>query len=147
MAKPIFTIGLPTELLTPNFTLHRAQETFSVLFTDYNVLVYPLHAQEFKFNAFYEKDFQDVKFKDLKKTVLKMMEAPDEIPAVTKEKAEMPEGRIPIGCKDCGHNWTQPSKEGKFNTPCDCKIPFDLSATTVEGGMAGVKISWPKVKA
>ncbi len=67
MTKPIFIVGLPNEM-----TQEILQETKSKLdekFKDYHVLVHSHFGKDVKFDCFYEKDFNEVKYEELKKIV------------------------------------------------------------------------------
>lgn len=71
MPKPIFTIGLPSQ------TTREAYEETSKeigrrkdLLEDYHVLVYiNPKSEDFHFNTFYEKDFDEVKLEELKQFI------------------------------------------------------------------------------
>lgn len=71
MPKPIFTIGLPSQ------TTREAYEETSKeigrrkdLLEDYYVLVYiNPRSEDFCFNTFYEKDFDEVKLEELKQFI------------------------------------------------------------------------------
>ncbi len=58
--KPIFTIGLPS--METNKQIIDLQKRFDVEFKGYHVLVYCHFGDEIKFAAFYEKDFNKVKY-------------------------------------------------------------------------------------
>jgi hypothetical protein len=67
MAKPIFTIHIPN---INNVEEHRQiQEYLQRKFNDYHVLVYSSDKEEIEFKCFFEKDFNEVKFEELKKIV------------------------------------------------------------------------------
>ena len=68
MIKPIFTIGLPIATRREDF--ESISNMLSDKFSDYNVLIYISNLEESKFEAFYEKDFNEVKFEELKQIVL-----------------------------------------------------------------------------
>lgn len=67
MTKPIFTVGLPNQ--TPKQILKDVQSNLSSQFNDYHILVYSHFGEDVKFDCFYEKDFNDVKYEELKKIV------------------------------------------------------------------------------
>lgn len=71
MPKPIFTIGLPSQ------TTREAYEETSKeigrrkdLLEDYHVICYiNPNSKDLQFSAFYEKDFDEVKFEELKQFI------------------------------------------------------------------------------
>jgi len=68
MAKPIFIIGVP-ELLEAEYIEKLNKDIVSKM-KDYHVFVYiDQTLKEFKFQAFYEKDFDEVKFEELKQII------------------------------------------------------------------------------
>lgn len=67
-AKPIFTVGLP-EKDTEQDQLQNFLTNLKEQFTDYYILMYTYSGEEPKFQVFYEKDFNKVKFKELKQIV------------------------------------------------------------------------------
>ena len=71
MAKPILTIGISERFRED---LQRLQAQFSEQLSDYHVIVYMMAVNdeamaEPKFQAFYEKDFNEVKYEELKQIV------------------------------------------------------------------------------
>jgi hypothetical protein len=66
--KPIFTIGIPIRI--PIDDVAPLMESITDKFSDYHVLFYTSEEREFEFKCFYEKDFNEVKFEELKKMVL-----------------------------------------------------------------------------
>ena len=76
--KPIFLIGLPRPDMGVSRQSHQAwkeflEQTQSALikkFDDYHVLVYEHPGNEPKFQVFYEKDFNKVKYEELKQIVI-----------------------------------------------------------------------------
>lgn len=70
-AKPIFTIGIPNPITREQFD--KDQHGISNKFKDYHVLVYSHNGNSVKFECFYEKDFNEVKFKELKQMVRKLI--------------------------------------------------------------------------
>ena len=71
MAKPMFLIGLSNPITQEE--LLEAQKRFEHKMPDYYVLIYTHNNSGLEFKAFYEKDFDDVKFEELKAMVLKEM--------------------------------------------------------------------------
>lgn len=71
MPKPIFTIGLPSQTTREAYEETLKQiENRKDLTEDYHVLVYMNpNSEDFQFNAFYEKDFDEVKFEELKQFI------------------------------------------------------------------------------
>ena len=68
MSRPIFTVGLPLN----DFDQERLKETAPLIkdaAPDYNVLVYTHGGNEFKFDVYYEKDFNEVKYEELKEII------------------------------------------------------------------------------
>jgi hypothetical protein len=66
-AKPIFAVGIPRS--AGLMEIDRIQERLSEQLTDYHVLLYTHYSHETVFNAFYEKDFNEVKFEELKQII------------------------------------------------------------------------------
>ena len=67
MAKPIFTIGVPNKS-----NKEQIDNLYSILenkLQDYHVLIYYNYKEEVKFDCFYEKDFNKVKYEELKNIV------------------------------------------------------------------------------
>jgi len=71
MIKPIFTVGIPKPYNKEKSLeeLESVQKILERKFTDYHILVYFSSNEEVIFNCFYEKDFNEVKFEELKKIV------------------------------------------------------------------------------
>jgi hypothetical protein len=67
-SKPIFTIGLPRHCTEADMAEMRIALTNKL--TDYYVLVYLSNLEEAKFEAFYEKDFNKVKYEELKQIII-----------------------------------------------------------------------------
>lgn len=67
MAIPIFTVGLPNQATEQ--VLNDVQSDLSGQFDDYHVLVYSHFGEDVKFDCFYEKNFNEVKYKELKAIV------------------------------------------------------------------------------
>ena len=66
MAKPIFLVAIPYEGFK-NF--EDIQERIEEQLTDYHVLVYFHNKEDIEFHALYEKDFNEIKFEELKQIV------------------------------------------------------------------------------
>lgn len=73
MAKPIFIVTLPGD--TEQSTMNTIQHSLQSKMTDFHVLVVVsgIGAKELKFEAFFEKDFNEVKFEELKNIVKESM--------------------------------------------------------------------------
>ena len=67
MSKPIFIIGLPAE--TNSDQMDSIQKNLYKQFKDYHVLVYCAFEDDIRFECFYEKDFNEVKYEELKQIV------------------------------------------------------------------------------
>jgi hypothetical protein len=68
MAKPIILIGLAGQVPPPE--LHAISDQISEKCTDYHVLVYAdSNITSLDFRVFYEKDFEQVNYDELKKIV------------------------------------------------------------------------------
>lgn len=65
--KPIFIVGIPN--VATQEEIVRLQKDLDKQFNDYYVLVYTHHQEELKFDCFYEKDFNEVKYEELKRIV------------------------------------------------------------------------------
>lgn len=69
MAKPIFLIGLPYKRVH-QAQIYDIQKSLESKFTDYYTLVYTQHnVEDVLFNVFYEKDFNEIKYEELKEIV------------------------------------------------------------------------------
>lgn len=68
MVKPIFTIGLPNEVIY-SLNDERRNAIISKI-PDYHVLIYPSTNGKTEFKAFYEKPITDIEFAELKELVL-----------------------------------------------------------------------------
>jgi len=68
MIKPIFTIGIPN---ATQKDLINIQRNTTKQLEGYHVLVYSYYSddEEIKFECFYEKDFNEVKFEELKEII------------------------------------------------------------------------------
>ena len=66
MAKPIFLIGIPFSLVGH---VSKVQDFTNKKFVDYYTLVYAHGNQGIEFKCFYEKDFNEVKYEELKQIV------------------------------------------------------------------------------
>ena len=70
MPKPIFLIGLPNYISNQQ-EVSEVTKQLEGKINDYHVLVYISETSEFDFKCFYEKDFDNVKFEELKEIVQK----------------------------------------------------------------------------
>lgn len=68
MPKPIFLAGIPRKLSSPE-SLSELQKKFERDMPDYHIIVYTSDGYQIKFEVFYEKDFNEVKYKELKQIV------------------------------------------------------------------------------
>lgn len=67
MAKPIFIIAVPQRDADEiPFIMQNLKDTMS----DYHHIVYPHSKDEPEFKVFYEKDFDEVKYEELKQIVI-----------------------------------------------------------------------------
>jgi hypothetical protein len=66
MAKPIFLVGIPYEAA---FKIQGIQKVLEQQLTDYHPLIYIHNKDEIEFRAVYEKDFDEIKFEELKEIV------------------------------------------------------------------------------
>ena len=64
--KPIFIVGLPNSC---NEEVDYLSADLSKKLEDYHILAYGHDGDDVKFEAFYEKDFNEVKFNELKEIV------------------------------------------------------------------------------
>lgn len=67
MTKPIFIVGLPIDC--SNSELERVQKSLDQKLEDYYSLVYTTNENEIQFKTFYEKDFDEIKYEELKQIV------------------------------------------------------------------------------
>jgi hypothetical protein len=67
MTKPIFTVGLPKH--TSGHEVEKIKHNLDSELTEYYILVHTHQGEEINFNCFYEKDFNEVKYEELKKIV------------------------------------------------------------------------------
>ena len=67
MTKPIFLVGLPALATTEELYFH--QSKLNEKLKQYYVLVHQTNGEELTFKCFYEKDFDQVKFEELKQIV------------------------------------------------------------------------------
>ena len=67
MTKPIFAVGLPIK--ETQEIIGDVQCDLDDKFNDYQILVYPHSGDDVKFDCFYEKDFNEVKYEELKTIV------------------------------------------------------------------------------
>jgi hypothetical protein len=68
MAKPIFLVGLPK--YAPEEVFSAFQKSLENKMPEYYVIFYYTNSTEVEFKCFFEKDFDDVKFEELKKIVI-----------------------------------------------------------------------------
>lgn len=71
MPKPIFMVGIPNDDILEEFT--SIEESLKGEFTDYHIIIYSHSGNDVKFECFYEKDFNNVKYEELKNIVLEQM--------------------------------------------------------------------------
>jgi hypothetical protein len=69
MPKPIFLIGVPREHNTANDLRLIQNDISNTIKGEYYVLVYSHFKKEIEFKVFYEKDFDEVKYEELKQIV------------------------------------------------------------------------------
>lgn len=68
MAKPIITIGIPDT--NPDFQdYEEIQQNLAEKLNEYHVLIHTTFKEEVQFNCFYEKDFNEVKYDELKEII------------------------------------------------------------------------------
>lgn len=67
MTKPIFIVGLPLDC--SDTELEYVQKLLDRKLEDYYSLVYTTNDNEIQFKAFYEKDFDQIKYEELKQIV------------------------------------------------------------------------------
>lgn len=67
MTKPIFLVGLPNMVSMEE--VESFQKSLEHKLEGYYTLVYNTNESEIQFKCFYEKDFDDVKFEELKQIV------------------------------------------------------------------------------
>lgn len=65
--KPIFIVGLQNSINASH--IDEISKSIQAVITDYHVLVHTTNNDNNQFQVFYEKDFNDVKFDELKKIV------------------------------------------------------------------------------
>lgn len=68
MAKPIFIVGIPN--IQSEEQMSNITKSLEQRMTDYHVLVYLIETETPTFECFYEKDFDEVKFEELKEIIL-----------------------------------------------------------------------------
>jgi|LakMenEpi03Aug12_release.lakeMendotaPanAssembly.Ray.scaffolds.fasta_scaffold3184345_2 hypothetical protein len=68
MPKPIFLIGVTNDIRNEE-QVHNIRKAIQRKIKDYHVLVYTSKTSEFDFKCFYEKDFDNVRFEELKEIV------------------------------------------------------------------------------
>jgi hypothetical protein len=67
MTKPIFIVGLPAN--TSDYAVEHTKEHLDAQLTGYYILVHTHQGEEAEFDCFYEKDFNEVKYEELKQIV------------------------------------------------------------------------------
>ena len=67
MPKPIFIIGFPE---AQGMDLNAIYNTIAQKLEDYYVIIYPIGGDRPEFKVFFEKDFNLVKYEELKQIVL-----------------------------------------------------------------------------
>jgi hypothetical protein len=67
MAKPIFLVGVPK--IAPIQIIQELQKSLESKYEDYYILVYRTSSSELEFRCFFEKDFDEVKYEELKQIV------------------------------------------------------------------------------
>jgi len=65
--KPIFIVGVPYTI--PECQRAQVQQDLEIRMDDYHVIVYRQNGEEPLFQTFYEKDFNQVKYEELKQIV------------------------------------------------------------------------------
>lgn len=65
--KPIFIVELPTSVDQAH--LVQIRDDFKDKMNDYHVFIYVGKSEEAEFQTFYEKDFNEVKYEELKQIV------------------------------------------------------------------------------
>jgi len=68
MAKPILTIGIPN--IEHHKLRQEIEDNIQRRFNDYHVLVYSTTKDDIKFECFFEKDFNEVKYEELRQLIL-----------------------------------------------------------------------------
>lgn len=66
MAKPIFLVAIPYEA---EQDIQDIQKRLEKQLTDYHSLIYLHNKEDIEFRVIYEKDFDEVKFEELKEIV------------------------------------------------------------------------------
>ena len=70
MPKPIFIIGIPDWDCNSDDVRQPIESILTKLADDYHILIYPGNNNNFEFNCFFEKDFNEIKFNELKQLIL-----------------------------------------------------------------------------
>ena len=68
MTKPIFVVGIPSYRVETEM-MDSIQKNLDKKMKGYYVIVYSTNMDEIEFKCFYEKDFNEVKFEELKQIV------------------------------------------------------------------------------
>ena len=76
--KPIFIVGINDPLTPEHF--QQTQDMMAEKFSDYHVLIYQDESlPELRFEVFYEKDFNEVKYDELKALVKERIKEVEEV--------------------------------------------------------------------
>lgn len=67
MPKPIFLVGIPHP--ASHEDINNIRENLSLYLDGYYVIVYGNNTPDVSFKCFYEKDFDEIKFEELKQIV------------------------------------------------------------------------------
>ena len=80
MAKPIFLVKVPSEITSVCDAeyVDNIQKVLEKKFTDYHVLVVGANVEEFEFKCFFEKDFGEIEFEELKSIVSEQFKTKEE---------------------------------------------------------------------
>jgi uncharacterized pyridoxamine 5'-phosphate oxidase family protein len=73
MAKPIFTVSIHNS--ADKEDVIRVEEMLMNKLPDYHVLIYLSSSDEPKFQTFYDKDFTEVNYEEMKEIIKKSMNA------------------------------------------------------------------------
>lgn len=71
IAKPILTVGLPKT--SEARLISEIQSELDKKLYDYHVIVYTTDSDNFKFECFFEKDFNSVKYEELSNTIINVV--------------------------------------------------------------------------
>ena len=67
MAKPIFIVEAPAVLTNKDFL--NTQKVLSNKLNDYHVFMVQSDVKDFNFKVFYDKDFEEINYNELKKLI------------------------------------------------------------------------------